>query len=339
MLPVFRLVTFTEPEQYIEACTPFDDSFMNFPLGTLLDSIDPRNATLFVDDEADPSMRIMLAVYNADQLVVSLVKVSAEFAWSLGTPRGIEESLDASEVSSIVALLVQGIVNTTGPTSFDKVIGPRGLVNALVDGWVAFSKENGQTVKPLDPFMISKVAYATQHSLPAPSPAFAQLKIEQAVMNDADALVPFMLDFLAHGPHVPDEERTRSVLRVKIPMRHIWVCRIDNEVAAFGAVGRITPRTIAIRNIYVSPSHRRKGIAEALVRALTRYYLGAKPLGFKGGPLNGPVEGVKEEVNLNVGEEAVERIYKRCGFLLDQEEHNEGKKGWFHSVFRGVEYL
>ena len=256
----------------------------------------------------------------------------------MGTPRGVGDNLNAQQVSAIVALLVQGIASTTGPKSFDKIIGPRDLVDALIDGWVAFSKEHGQAIKVLDPFMVSKAAYATRDSLPAPSPTLAHFKIEQAVTGDATALLPLMLDFLTYGPNVPDEARTRNTLRVKIAMGHIWVHRVGSEVAAFGAVGRVTPRTISIRNVYVAPSYRRKGIAEALVRALTRYYLGVKPIGFDGPPSNGPV-GVKEEINLNVGEEGAERIYKRCGFLLDQYEPVTGKKGWFHSVYRGVEYI
>ena len=63
----YRLINFTEPDQYIAAATAFDDSFMNFPLGTLLDSLDPRNASLLPQN--DPSARIMLAVYDADQFM------------------------------------------------------------------------------------------------------------------------------------------------------------------------------------------------------------------------------------------------------------------------------
>lgn len=257
----------------------------------------------------------------------------------LGTPRGIEESLSSEKLFGVVSLLVKGIADTTGPTSFDKVIGPRDLVNALIEGWVKYSTEHGQGIKAPDPFFSSRVSYATRDSLPAPSPAFAQYRVEQATTaEDADALVPLMLDFLTHGPGPVDEKRAR--LHVKVEMRQVWVCRAEGKIAGFGVVGRVTPRTIAIRNVYVSPAFRRKGIAEAIVRAMTRFYLGAEPLGFEGGPPGGPAEGIKQEVNLNVAEEAVERIYKRCGFLLDQDEPGApGKKGWFHSVYRGVEYL
>lgn len=66
-MPGLRLVTFTELDAYVAACAPFDDSFMNFPFGTLLDSIDPGNATLL--PKTDPSPRTLLAVYDGDQLM------------------------------------------------------------------------------------------------------------------------------------------------------------------------------------------------------------------------------------------------------------------------------
>ncbi len=64
-------------------------------------------------------------------------------------------------------------------------------------------------------------------------------------------------------------------LQIAIKMSFIWVCRTNNVLSAFAELGRVTPRTITIRTVYVPPEHRQRGIAEALlVRALSRYYLG-----------------------------------------------------------------
>ncbi|KAI0703558.1 hypothetical protein BC835DRAFT_1262716 [Cytidiella melzeri] len=339
----FRLRTFSEPEQYAQACIGFDDSFMNFPLGSLLDSMSPINTVDGGDQlqtTVEQSLRILLAVYKAEQLIVCLLRISDEFAWMLGTPRGVEEELSAKDVAAVISLLVPGIAAAAGTKGFDKVIGPRALVNSLIDGWVSYAAEHGQAVKALDPFFTSKVSYATRASLPPPCPALSHLKIEQLTkQEDAEALVSFMLDFLTHGPQKPNEEQVRRQLQVAMYLSHVWICRVDGELAGYISVGRVTPRTVAIRNVYVAPSHRRKGIAEALTRAVSRLYLGVEPVGIEGAPLDGPADGVKDEVCLNVAEKDVERIYTRSGFLIDQQDPATGKQGWFHSSFRGIEYL
>ncbi|KAI0647380.1 hypothetical protein C8Q79DRAFT_1009481 [Trametes meyenii] len=53
-----------------------------------------------------------------------------------------------------------------------------------------------------------------------------------------------------------------------------WTCRTGGELVGFVVNGRATPRTVAIKNVYVPPEHRRKGYAEAMVRAMSRHYLG-----------------------------------------------------------------
>jgi GNAT superfamily N-acetyltransferase len=269
---------------------------------------------------------------------VSLIRIPDEFAWDLGTPRGVEERLSADDISAIASLLASGIEAVLGPKGFDTVIGPRNLVDALIDGWVAHVNRHGELVKALDPIFTSKVSYATKASLPPLRPIPAHFKIEKAATpEDIDAIQPLMIDLLTNGPDdKPDVDQIRRALTNGVAMGHVWVCRIDGEVAGYGSVGRSTPRTIAIRNVYVAASHRRKGIAEVLTSTIVRYYLG-EPTGLEG--LEAPVEGVKEEVCLNVTEEAVERIYKRCGFLLDQEEPGTRQIGWFHTSLRGVQYL
>ena len=86
-------------------------------------------------------------------------------------------------------------------------------------------------------------------------------------------------------------------------------------VAAYVFTGRATPSTIAIRNVYTRESHRRKGLAGALVKAATTYWL------------EGVERGGKMEVVLFVepGNPA-ERVYRKCGFTITDEAYE--RRGW-----------
>ena len=95
----------------------------------------------------------------------------------------------------------------------------------------------------------------------------------------------------------------------------VWVCRTEGIVVGYAVFGQPTPPTIAIQNVYVAPSHRRKGIAEALVRTTTRYYLGLTLSGAQNVP-EIPPSGVKEEVNLLMTDPGAEGVYRRAGFLF-----------------------
>ena len=160
--------------------------------------------------------------------------------------------------------------------------------------------------------------------------------------NEQVVLSHFFADFTTHSPLPMTLEAARTKMLMHIGLGEVWICRVDGEIAGFCATGRVTPKTIAIRNVYVSPQYRRRGIADAMTRMLTRYLLGAEPLGFGGGlAAAGPPPSIKREVALNVALDYVEKIYKSCGFLLGEDDRDpeSGKRGWFTSVFRGVRLL
>ena len=62
----FRAVHFAKPEAFLDALKAYDDSFMNFALGSLLDSMNP--AYPHSHDRSTIS-RTLLAVYKGDQLL------------------------------------------------------------------------------------------------------------------------------------------------------------------------------------------------------------------------------------------------------------------------------
>lgn len=60
-----RVVRFQDAQTFLEAVKPYDDSFMNFALGSVLDSLSPARASL----SHTKSYRTLLAVYKGDKLL------------------------------------------------------------------------------------------------------------------------------------------------------------------------------------------------------------------------------------------------------------------------------
>ena len=58
-----RVVTFKDPETFLQTVQSYDDSFMNFALGSLLDSMHPAQAG------KTTRYRTLLAVYKEDNLL------------------------------------------------------------------------------------------------------------------------------------------------------------------------------------------------------------------------------------------------------------------------------
>lgn len=214
-------------------------------------------------------------------------------------------------------------------------------MDAFIDTWIAEMTASGLRIEALPTFFRSKVSFATLATLPPPPPTLSNYRIELANLDDIETLAHLFVDFVGSGPKGVSLEEARVNMGMSVRLGEIWVCRVDGEVAGYTATGRTTFRTVAIRNVYVSPNHRRKGIAEAMTIAMTRYLLGAQPLGFNGAPDGPPAKGIKEEVCLNVAKDYVERLYKKCGFLLGEDDRDpvSGKKGWFATAFRGVKVL
>ncbi len=61
-----RVVHFLDPEAFVDAVKPFDDTYMNFALGGVLNSMKPGHP-LANDRSADA--RTLLAVYKGEKLL------------------------------------------------------------------------------------------------------------------------------------------------------------------------------------------------------------------------------------------------------------------------------
>ncbi|KAJ3521308.1 hypothetical protein NM688_g9032 [Phlebia brevispora] len=334
-----RVVHFQEPQAFLDAVKHYDDSFMNFSLGTLLDSLDPDNSR---EERQPATCWTLLAVYRGGKLIIAFTKKKDDFASILATPRGVIENLSPQDLSDAVKRLVVLLRSLLDTEMLDKVVGPIDLVDTFIETWVGYMLTEGIKLKVSDLFFKSQVSYATLATIPPPSHAFDQYDFTLAeTEEDVNAVAPYAVDLAGHGPKKTTLDEAKRFLHAAVQKKQLWLCHMEGQVVGYSRIGRVTPRTVAIRNVYVSPAHRRKGIAEAMVRALTRFYLGAEPLGFAGAPSPKPEIGTREEICLNVAEEAVARLYKRCGFLLGpgDQDPGTGMKGSFESVLRGVELL
>lgn len=107
------------------------------------------------------------------------------------------------------------------------------------------------------------------------------------------ALAPLYLEFLVESPVKATVEEAITIIQNAIRRSRIWYCHYNHVsvntdlsseppagIARYVLVGRKRPHAIAVRSVFVSETYRRKGIAEALLRVVTRYYLGAESLGF-----------------------------------------------------------
>lgn len=66
----FRFTQFVNPHELLEALAPYDDSFMNFAFGALVDSIDDNHIRVHGLTEAS---RKLFAVYAGDTLLYVFV--------------------------------------------------------------------------------------------------------------------------------------------------------------------------------------------------------------------------------------------------------------------------
>ncbi|KAK7694003.1 hypothetical protein QCA50_003579 [Cerrena zonata] len=368
-----RIVNWTNHDEFVKATSGYDDSWMNFAIGALLDSLDPGQ----VKSQArwGPAERTLVGLYRGDQLLMTLTKIAKDFSWVLSRPLGaVIDPTEASTICDALAQSLPAILSTSTPPSapdllkLDKLIGPRTLVDDFLTSWSNHvtslnipKPEHPDTPLKLElldpPYFYSEVSYATLDTIPPASSQFSSEKY--SILNPADEeeaarLAPLYVEFTAHSPSHATLEEAILVMKDAIKGRRLWYCLYNellenehsnpnpsSEIAGYVMVGRETPRTIAIRNVFVSSSHRRKGIAEALVRAVTRYYLGAEPLDLAVNDVVLDKKTKKEEICLNVADESARRLYIRCGFLLEDgaRDPKSGREGSYASIWRGLKVV
>ncbi|CCL98265.1 uncharacterized protein FIBRA_00259 [Fibroporia radiculosa] len=338
-MSILRVVQFNNPLDFIEATQQYDDCFLNFTRGFLLDYIENIRARPQSDSEK-PDV-VLLAIYRENELLMSLTRHAKDRLWAVATPSHVDASCpkDSTDLRQGARLLVQSLFNMINPCLVDDVKGPEDAVNAFIEAWVAKMQTIGVRLTILEPLYRSRVCYATRKTL---LPSLATSSQHQVLLasgpEDVVRLTPLCLAFLSDVPRPVTPKEACHSMQKAVEAGRAWICCSGEAVAGYIMVGRITPRTIAIRSVFVSPEHRCKGVAEAMVRTVTRYYLGLSLPEQEPNTIIVPREGIKEEVCLNVSDAVAMRVYQRCGFMLDNDarDPDTGRMGWYRSIWRGV---
>ncbi|RPD81553.1 hypothetical protein L226DRAFT_496470 [Lentinus tigrinus ALCF2SS1-7] len=337
---MLRFVRFRGPQAFLKATTKLDDTSMNFCIGSLYNYLSSVAVS-----QALPVY--LLAIYRGDDLLISMTHTETDFAWMMSVPTTAQALVEGTSANPgilgpAIELLVYSTLAqlTPNPLVLDKLIGPDAAVKTFVAAWCTLLGAQGHHVRMTPGDWGSRVTYVNRASLPpilsTPSPHI----IVQATAHDLEAIAQLHIGYEADTLWHRVITREAALAAVEGPVKAglVWYVCVEGEPAGYIVLGRVTPRTIAIRNAFVSRAHRRKGIAEAMVRGVTRYYLNAPPYDVRPIEEGRPAVGFKEEVNLNVAVADAERVYRRSGFLLpamDGEGVTEGidpttgRQGWF----------
>lgn len=290
-------------------------------------------------------MRFSLRRHNR----IALTKNSQDFAWMMSLTSTAAHT--PSLLAAAATLLARSTLSVIpSPLALEKIIGPADVVDRFLESCAMLAfQEHGVRVRITPGLFGSRMSYATRASLP-PLPAVPPPYIVTlATVDDVPGLAPLYAAFRLNSvwSEVVDMEAATAFMKGPVTRGLVWSCRLasDGPPVGYVSLGRVTPRTIAIRNVFVLEEHRRKGIAETMVRAVVRYYLGVHPYGVEGLPDGPPPEGLKVEVCLNVVEAGAERVYKRAGFLFPDREGDTptgggdpttGRPSWYPSAWRGL---
>ena len=283
--------------------------------------------------------------------------VKEGFPWVLSVPRRAEDVLTPDLLTLSVTLLANSLstLQLADPSIVSpmKVFGVEEPVNAFLTAWVGVQRARGQRLRlTLNPTTVF-VTYATRNTLtPLPPRRSTSPRhiVSRASLSDVESLIPFYMGFFSSNSWPTQLTPTEALARLQrdIPTGLIWVCRTDGIMSAFAELGRVTPRTITIRTVYIPPEHRQRGVAEALVHTIARYYVGLGAGDMAVVPPGPPPEGVKEQVKLNVADAAAEQLYRNLGFLLPHQSPDgraltggidpaTGRPGWYRSIWRESE--
>ncbi|KAI0372993.1 hypothetical protein BV20DRAFT_963458 [Pilatotrama ljubarskyi] len=329
----------------LEALKPYDDAFMSLSLGSLHDHLRSQPTGVTASSEAGH----YLGLYRGEDLLLALTHAPGGFVWELVCPQNAEHLLTPAFLHVAIDLLATTLRPLLHhPTAVTRVFGHGDIVNAFLSTWTGLADKEGIQLRLGDPFIPgARSSYATRETIPPLPSTSSNITLAQAAEADFEELFPLYIDFRTEVASPHERHIEEASLRKGIASGLTWVYRLDGAIAGFIVLGRVSPRTIAIRNVYVTPQHRRKGIAEAMVNAMTRFYLGVRPVGFEGIPEDPPTYGVKDFVCINVADPGAERIYRRAGFLLPEQTADgltvggrdpvSGLKAWFPVMMRPVQ--
>ncbi|KZT72929.1 hypothetical protein DAEQUDRAFT_808892 [Daedalea quercina L-15889] len=361
-----HLVVFASAQDFVQAVQPFDDEFMNFGLGMVMDTLSSSTSQgteaevlhEIAGSNAHPTEGTFAAVFKGQQLVLTMTHTTKRLPHFLSYPTTVSLSLLAPACALLTASLDLASIRQLG--------GPKEAIIALLNA--------APSLRATAPTFAAIACSASLKTLSPPtSPshghgdeANTDYRYEICFARDEDALplVVLALAFSAHSPWPSPSHVVLRILRDAIAARVLYAVRAykhcgptgdqtaaeQYDLAGYILLGRNTSRTLAIRNVFVATEHRRRGLAEIMVRSVTRACLGApNPVtseelesvqGTADVKVNvgAPGWGTKSVVCLLVSEPAVARIYARCGFVvdLDAKDPATGRSLCYGQELRGI---
>ncbi|GAA5948258.1 hypothetical protein JCM10213_002211 [Rhodosporidiobolus nylandii] len=298
----------------------------------------------------DEDAQVLVSVWEGDELRLMFSKLGLAQCKLVSPLRPSQHStLAVPFMPQLVDHLLAMPPFSTLPSLLRSITGPTLLVDSFLTAWPHPRK----TRPSMEMLACSTTSAPPPASLPA-GHTFERIRDVFALsQTEVEHLAELLIGFFAGAETAPKLSVAEAVasLHKSVPAGAMWVYRAPAQSApgnvpvGFVTTGRPTLRTVAIRGVFVAPSHRGQGIAARMVSLVTRAHLVEAPklpLDL-GKPLpttedGAPVEegktkwGGKDEVCLFVEPDNLpaRRAYAKVGF-------RESEDKWCDVDLEGVE--
>ncbi|GAA6002170.1 hypothetical protein JCM10207_003107 [Rhodosporidiobolus poonsookiae] len=356
-----RILVRSSPVDFLRAIAPVveaDSNATNHLVGFVFERWTGAGTTLGTtegDVKPDADAEILVTVWEGDELRLMFSKLDwAQCKLVSPLPPSSFAALALPLIAPLVSHLLTLSPFSTSPALLRSLAGPQLLVDAFLAAWPHPRKPKpsmwmlpaSTTVPP------SPVSLPSGHSA-------ARLKdVDELRQENLEHLARCLIGFFGDHDGAPKltVEQAAADLRKTVPTGCMWVywaplssspeasASTDPVPVGFVTTGRPTLRTVAIRGVYVAPSHRGQGVAARLVGTVVRAHLvdaPRLPLDLEG---EAPVEkgkavedertkwGGKDEVCLFVEPDnpAARKVYGRIGFV-------EAENLWCDVDLEGIE--
>ncbi|GAA6038939.1 hypothetical protein JCM8097_000583 [Rhodosporidiobolus ruineniae] len=289
------------------------------------------------DAKPDEDVELLVTVWEGDELRLMFSKLSwAQCKLVSPVPSSSLGDLAIPLVPDLVSHLLTLPPFSTSPELLRSLAGPEKLVDAFTSVWPHPRKpEPGMRICP------ASVSSPPPRADFPPGHSMTRIQdIRDISPADMEYFAQLWIAFLAgHDPQAPTtvEDATAQLLK-SVPSGATWLYRAPPPSSpssppvpvGFVNTGRPTPRTVAIRGVCVSPTHRRLGIAERMTAYVVRAHLvdaSKLSMRFRPGEERPKVEydeatkwGGKDEVCLFVEPDnpSARKVYERVGFVEDE---------------------
>ncbi|GAA5933541.1 hypothetical protein JCM1841_006346 [Sporobolomyces salmonicolor] len=298
------------------------------------------------EKKPDEGTQLLVTVWEGDELQLIFTKLSF-------TISRLVSPLPPSRLPSLTPLFAPLIAHLLtlhpfslpeGPSLLRTIAGPELLLVPFLSLWP----------HPHDPTPTMRMHADSAVTAPGSSavdlPAGHSIALvdistaSEAAVTALAHLTKGFFDDISSAPKL-SVEQAKAFVRRTVPEGALWAYSMppigepqgEAVPVAFINTGRPTLRTVAIRGVFVDPSHRRRGIAERSVAQVVRQHLSVRPLPYSLSAPPPPFDpatkwGGKAEVCLSVEVHnmGARGVYKRVGFA-------ESDDTWVNYNLEGVE--